>query len=45
MTCPRSCPMARPAVIPWADEDTADALRQRYLAESEGAVRTRLHAL
>jgi transposase len=25
--------MARPAVIPWADQDTAAALRQRYLAE------------
>ena len=25
--------MARPAVIPWADADTAAALRQRYLAE------------
>ena len=37
--------MARPAVIPWADADTAAALRQRYLAEGEGAVRTRLHAL
>ena len=37
--------MARPAVIPWADEDTAAVLQQRYLAEGEGAVRTRLHAL
>ena len=37
--------MARPAVIPWADTDTAAALQQRYLAEGEGAVRTRLPAL
>ena len=37
--------MARPAVIAWADADTAEALHQRYLAEAEGAVRPRLHAL
>ena len=37
--------MARPAVIPWAEADTAEALHQRYLAEADGAVRTRLHAL
>ena len=37
--------MARPAAIPWAAADTAEALHQRYLAEAEGAVRTRLHAL
>ncbi len=37
--------MARPAVIPWSDEDTVAALHQRYLAEPEGVVRTRLHAL
>ncbi len=37
--------MARPAVIPWAEADTAEALHQRYLAEADGIVRTRLHAL
>ena len=37
--------MARPAVIPWAEADTVEALHQRYLAEADGAVRTRLHAL
>lgn len=37
--------MARPAVIPWAEADTAAALQQRYLSEADGAVRTRLHAL
>ena len=31
--------MARPAAIPWAAADTAEALHQRYLAEAEGAVR------
>ncbi len=37
--------MARPAVIPWAEADTVEALHQRYLAEADGVVRTRLHAL
>ena len=37
--------MARPAVIPWAEADTVAALHQRYLAEADGTVRTRLHAL
>ena len=37
--------MARPAAIPWAAADTVEALHQRCLAEAEGAVRTRLHAL
>ena len=37
--------MTRPAVIPWSADDTAAALRDRYRAEPEGVVRTRLHAL
>ena len=37
--------MARRAVIPWAETDTVEALHQRYLAEADGTVRTRLHAL
>lgn len=31
--------------VPWAAEDTPEALRQRYRQEEEGEVRTRLHAL
>ena len=37
--------MARPAVIPWSEADTIEALHQRSLAEADGVVRTRLHAL
>ena len=37
--------MTRAAVIPWSADDTAEALRDRYRAEPEGVVRTRLHAL
>ena len=37
--------MGRPAVIPWSEADTVEALHQRYLAEADGVVRTRLHAL
>ena len=37
--------MTRAAVIPWSADDTAEALRDRYRAEPEGEVRTRLHAL
>ena len=37
--------MTRQAVIPWSDNDTAEALQQRYRAEPEGIIRTRLHAL
>jgi transposase len=31
--------------IGWRDEDTSEALKKEYLAERDGIVRTRLHAL
>jgi transposase len=37
--------MGRPLRIAWRDEDDAAALRRRYLAEPDGPVRMRLHAL
>ena len=37
--------MTRQAVIPWSDNDIAEALQQWYRVEPEGVVRTRLHAL
>ena len=37
--------MTRQAVISWSDNDTAEALQQRYRTEPDGIVHTRLHAL
>jgi transposase len=35
----------RPFVVAWDDDDTEEALRTTYLAEHDGALRSRLHAL
>jgi transposase len=35
----------RPFVLVWREEDTKEALKASYLAESDGALRSRLHAL
>lgn len=37
--------MGRPFVIPWREEDTAEALKAAYLGEHDLQLRTRLHGL
>ena len=41
---PGTSAITRQAIMPWSVDNTIEDLQQRYRAEPEGTVRTRLHA-